>query len=59
MTPLFLSATSRNQLMAWLHGESYVTPQKVAEQFPYVVTQIFRLMAAALLSRIIKENFLT
>lgn len=45
--------------MAWLHGESYVTPQKVAEQFPYVVTHRIRLNAAAQMERIRKEQVLT
>ena len=45
--------------MAWLHGESYVTPQKVAEQFPDVVTHRIRLNAAAQMERIRKEQVLT
>lgn len=43
---------------AWLHGERYVTPQDVADQFPYVVWHRLRLNTAARMEQMTKQQVL-
>lgn len=43
---------------AWFHGSSYVTPQEVYQQFPYVVSHRIALNAAAKMEGVRKEEII-
>lgn len=43
---------------AWFHGSSYVTPQEVYQQFPYVVSHRIALSAAAKMEGVRKEEII-